>query len=109
MANEVQLIDAVKYREMLEEEISFNKEHGEEERVHGLEIAVADLMDAPIIEPESLRPKGRWQSVDGTKSCDEWDCTACKQRRTFMDEMELDDMIECYPYCPNCGADLREG
>lgn len=65
--------------------------------------------EAPTIDPESLRPKGRWESVDGTKSCDEWDCTACKQRQTFMDEMELDDMIECSPYCPNCGADMREG
>ena len=61
----------------------------------------------PTIDPKSLMPTGQWISVDGTKSCDEWDCTECKQRRTFMDEMELSDMLEIYPHCPNCGAKME--
>lgn len=54
---------------------------------------------------------GRWVAVDGDSPCDEWDCTACGQRRTYMCEMDADDMKEFYPYCPNCGArmDLKEG
>ena len=53
---------------------------------------------------------GKWVAVDGEeRPCDEWDCTACGQRRTFMVEMDADDMKEFYPYCPDCGAVMDGG
>ena len=47
---------------------------------------------------------GSWIPNDTQSPCDEWDCTACGERRTFMCEMDMDDMQEFYKYCPNCGA-----
>lgn len=70
----------------------------------------AIIEKAPTIDPASLRTKGEWISVeDEEQPCDEWDCTACGQRRTFLCEMDADDMKENYPFCPNCGADMRGG
>lgn len=63
---------------------------------------------APTIEAEPVR-HGRWVPVDCEHPCDEWDCTACGGRRTFLIEMDADDMEECYPYCPNCGAKMDGG
>lgn len=65
-----------------------------------------NIKDMPTIEAEPVK-RGRWVAVDGEEQpCDEWDCTACGQRRTFMCEMDADDMKECYPYCPNYGAKM---
>ena len=74
------------------------------------ELFIERLREEPTIDPERLRPHGRWVPVDCEQTCDEWDCTACGQRRTFLIEMGADDMEEFYPYCPNCGAkmDLEE-
>ena len=58
-----------------------------------------------LLEVAEVR-HGRWIAVDGDSPCDEWDCTACGQRRTYMCEMDADDMKEFYPYCPNCGAKM---
>ena len=63
-------------------------------------IPAADV--APVVH-------GEWIPVDEESPCDEWDCTACGQRRTFLCEMDMDDMRECYPYCPNCGARMDGG
>lgn len=64
-----------------------------------------DIMESPAVDAEPVR-HGRWVPVDGKHPCDEWDCTACGERRTFLVEMDADDMEECYPYCPNCGAKM---
>ena len=62
------------------------------------------------IKAEPVR-HGEWVPAEGEgeSPCDEWDCTACKQRRTFMYEMSEEDMSEYYPYCPNCGAKMKGG
>lgn len=104
MANEVRLIDAVKYREMLEEEIAFSEENGKEELVHGLEIAVADLMDAPNIDPETMRPNGQWVS--------NWykiTCSSCNHS-VFLgtkDPVCHKAEKENFKFCPNCGAKME--
>ena len=64
------------------------------------------------IPAADVRPvvHGKWIAVDDEEqSCDEWDCSACKQRRTFMCEMDADDMKEYYLYCPECGAVMDGG
>lgn len=65
------------------------------------EIDIAPTIDAvPVVH-------GRWIAIDGAgQPCDEWDCSACGQRRTFLCEMDVDDMKECYPHCPNCTAKM---
>ncbi|MGN1409066.1 MAG: hypothetical protein ACI4XJ_02715 [Eubacteriales bacterium] len=52
---------------------------------------------------------GKWREVDGEDVGSEWYCTACRNRRTFLYDMSLDDMKECYLYCPNCGAKMDGG
>lgn len=52
---------------------------------------------------------GRWIPADGEgeTSCDEWDCSICKRRLTFGEEMEIDEVYELNHYCPNCGAKME--
>lgn len=59
---------------------------------------------APTIDPESLRPKGRWDIIE----CDK------KNKRIFVEcecgatfKLSVLDFGLCYNYCPNCGADMR--
>lgn len=94
----MRLIDAVKYRRMLEEEIAFSEENGIEERVHGLEIAVAGLMDAPTIDPETLRPTGRW--VDRSDRG-----VICMTHPYVCNRCGRVEMLK-EPYC-NCGAKME--
>lgn len=55
---------------------------------------------------ESVR-HGKWIPADGDDiPCDEWECTACGERRVFMYEMDEEDMNDTYLYCPNCGAKM---
>lgn len=55
------------------------------------------------IEVEEVR-HGYWIPVDGDFPCDEWDCSSCMERMTFMYEMDEDDMKENFLRCPKCGA-----
>lgn len=69
-----------------------------------------DAEQLPTIEAEPVR-HGKWIPVDGESPCDEWDCSACRERMTFMYEMDEDDMKENFPRCPKCVAkmDGKEG
>lgn len=71
---------------------------------------MAMLEAEPKIEAEPVR-HGKWIPVDGESPCDEWDCSACRERMTFMYEMDEDDMKENFPRCPKCAAkmDGKEG
>lgn len=75
--------------------------------------------EQPTIDPESLRPKGRWEwfeewlpsTPDHPRECDDcgWRCGKCKRA--------LEDMVGGYwdipdekpelNYCPNCGAQMN--
>ena len=54
-----------------------------------------ELDKIPNAEPE--RKKGEWVQISPAKI---YECTACKQN-------VMTDDIECYNFCPNCGADMR--
>lgn len=56
---------------------------------------------------ESDTKYGQWIPVDEEIPCNEWDCTACGERRTFAYPMDFDEMKELYKYCPNCGAKMK--
>ncbi len=67
------------------------------------------LRDAPAADVAPVM-HGEWVSAEGDETpCDEWDCTACGERRTFVYEMDEDEMNELYQYCPNCGAKMDGG
>lgn len=54
------------------------------------------------INPEDLRPKGKWEQWDDT---DCWMCSECKHEVLCSDftPTELD-----MHFCPNCGAKMEE-
>ena len=98
MENEVRLVDA----NALIEDITAAEENA------GMGAVVAGTLRRyvnrrPTIDPESLRPKGRWEYVDDGvligngmhMECSECSVWKIDRQRT--------------PYCPNCGADMREG
>lgn len=64
----------------------------------------ADMVyEQPTIEPEPK--KGRWIKLDMHAHLADHKCTACGQEcyvPTCMGE-------PIYDFCPNCGADMREG
>lgn len=71
------------------------------------EYSYEEMADNLIAKGVTVQKRGEWEPVDKEANCDEWDCTACGQRRTFLCEMDADDMKEYYRYCPNCGAKME--
>ena len=96
----MRLIDAMAYRQVLEEEKNFTLD---EDVNMGLEIVIADLVDAPTIEAEPVR-HGRWDDTgrytftDGSLAIR---CTECGAA-LHLDEWEKYH----WNYCPNCGAKM---
>ncbi len=62
-------------------------------------VAVRDVDNAPTIDPESLRPKGRWRKY----SSDEWICTNCGYDK-FCDTLEGGVLPD---FCEDCGAKME--
>ena len=62
------------------------------------DIAEDLLLDATTIDPESLRPRGHWESP--SKLLNIVNCTACKT--TFPGDFDE------FRYCPHCGAKMEE-
>ena len=82
MANEVQLIDANELMEIAEQQGH---------------LTVDDVLDATTIDPESLRPKGRWENYPSHMHRR---CSICKV------EWEKPRFNIRANYCPNCGAKM---
>lgn len=55
------------------------------------------IYDAPTIDPESLRPVGRWEC----KAEPFYICSNCKKE---VEMFACDDMMD---YCPHCGAKME--
>lgn len=58
--------------------------------------STTQIENAPTIEPE--RKKGKWVDVTRTGGCFLYKCSECGN--LFLEE---------YNFCPECGADMREG
>ena len=65
------------------------------------ELIMLEVDEAPAIDPEKLRPKGKWvYNKDGVCQC-----SFCRN-----DAMTEGDYRQVPSnYCPNCGAYMREG
>lgn len=83
-------------------------ENGQNEYVYDTNAFLQSIDEQSTIEAEPVR-HGEWVPVDGIDPCDEWECTACEERMTFMYELEADDMKVDFRYCPNCGAKMDGG
>ena len=67
--------------------------------IFGLAAAADELSKLPTIDPESLRPKGKWiEAEDG----DGVICSVCRE-----DFCTIIHETDRFNFCPNCGADLR--
>ena len=99
MENEVRMIDA----NALIEDITAAEENA------GMGAVVAGPLRRyvnrrPTIDPESLRPKGRW--IDTGESYEDehcrynyWACSVCENR--------IAGRYGLHNYCPNCGAKME--
>ena len=74
---------------------------------NGLNVARVVAIHAPTIDPEDLRPKGRWEFVDsGMEFHQEYEfvmiyrCSVCGNVSKRKGNRNPN-------YCPHCGADMR--
>lgn len=70
-------------------------------------VSVDDIKKAPTIDPESLRPKGRWVNEDFLEKAatvnDPAICSNCKKPAHKAEH----GYAILSKFCPNCGADMR--
>lgn len=94
-------IDAVYFREkLLEFRSKAVDKWGEEStvRIAGMvDLIVKRIDDTPAIDPESLRPRGRWIKVNGSYR---YRCSNC--------DSIFPGWVHFFDYCPNCGAKMAE-
>ena len=70
-------------------------------RVDEIDSCIADVINAPTIDPEELRPKGEWKRMEDSE-CYWFECSECGEPP--LKKYKYD----CFShYCPNCGADMR--
>lgn len=58
------------------------------------------VMDAPTIDPETLRPVGHWIRREDRHD-EAWDCSVCGKTVGPI-------IVLCSKYCLNCGAKMEE-
>lgn len=100
------------------------------ETEHHMRVAqlLTNIVNAPTISPDSLRPKGRWILTAHEERCNcRWNVTAecsechhdkgeiyagfvCGLRKDLAEEVILEsaESVKLDNFCPNCGADMRE-
>ena len=66
----------------------------------GIECCIAELQDAPTIDPETLRPVAHWIRVNKSQV---YICDSCKVWFNLHNRL-----IEGYRYCPYCGARMED-
>lgn len=67
-------------------------------------VAVRDIDDAPTIDPERLRTKGRWFLLDECSNAGVY-CSVC-QKKVYKEQYANQKLKSTY--CPNCGAKMEE-
>lgn len=103
-------IDADKLKEKLEAHHDFfvnawggfsNLPVKDKARVDEITSCIAEVVNAPAIDPESLRPQGEWvfeETYPGVVSLNGYVCSECGQHNG-----------RATNYCPNCGNPMKGG
>lgn len=100
MANEVRLIDGNKAEAVLRNIADHLKEAGNTDLYPATYAAADVIKQQRTIDPESLRPKGRWVSDEGDVL---FHCSECETE--ISTSWDYDDLH--WNYCPNCGAKME--
>lgn len=69
-------------------------EHHDDNAMAGAMNAINDM---PTIEPQ--RKKGKWIEYDNSHC----ECPFCHEEWSY-----FDNEVECFNYCPNCGAEMGD-
>jgi hypothetical protein len=101
MENEVRMIDANALVQRLIENGWLKRDITDSAEMIAVQAAIDD---APTIDPESLRPKGRWELQEYCWS-EAWRCSVCGEEWCF--EYDPTEPAEKVNYCPNCGAKME--
>lgn len=102
MANEVRLIDANLLARKWQSVLDVKSNEKGSAAYQTFELFIDRLKEEPTIDPETLRPKGRW--IDAPDMDEFWGelvfhkCSLCDELQYIKTN-----------YCTNCGADMREG
>ena len=93
----MRLIDAEMYCTELYNEMNYPGRS--EEFMTAIDVAIADLADAPIVDVAPVR-HGRWEKQSGLYSCSE-----CGMTCPYDVQADVIEYWACN-YCPNCGAKM---
>lgn len=91
----MRLIDADELLEKAEYISTGFKSRGMQVCFHG--VTAATIENAPTVDPESLRPHGKWVKDQFSYR---YLCTNCK--------MTLPEWMGVFNYCPGCGAKMGD-
>ena len=92
------LIDATPIENKLTkwaEELS--RDFDDRDELNGVYSCLSEIQSAPTIDPESLRPHGKWVKDQFSY---QYLCTNCK--------MTLPEWLGVFNYCPGCGAKMED-
>lgn len=103
MANEVRLIDGNKAEAVLRNIADHLKEAGNTDLYPATYAAADVIKQQRTIDPESLRPKGRW--VDHMVR--DWRCSECGEKIHKVRNVDGYCYDDKPNYCPNCGAKME--
>lgn len=105
----MRLIDANALREKLKKHHDFftnawggfhNLPAKDKARVDEITHCIAEIMNAPTIDPESLRPQGEWFVLGQDVFCTNCDCES---------GYNAFGASAFSNFCPNCGAKMKGG
>lgn len=74
----------------------------EQGQVQGYEWQFKKLCELPSVQPR----KGKWIEHDDDWANVYYECSVCKEPFVLIDGTPTENL---YNFCPNCGADMREG
>lgn len=63
------------------------------------------IKEAPTIDTESLRPKGKWIEREDYNFDTYYDCSVCGESFCLIEGVPEENSFH---YCPNCGAKMEE-
>lgn len=66
----------------------------------GIAACLEEIREAPTIDPESLRPHGRWIQAESAWGQAQHECSCCG--------CKWPEYAQFFAYCPYCGAKMED-